>query len=128
MKLLEQEHASLSTLVCTTPAAKKHAEAGISYVSYLRLNWLDKSLWASWSQYGREKAAVVLKRPIDGVIPTTNHLESFNAVLKRKYIPRWQHSGNRLRFDVFIHHLILKIIPEIFAQRRIREHYCQQTF
>lgn len=57
------------------------------------------------------------------LIPTTNHLESFNAVLKRKYIPRWQRSGNRLRFDIFINYLVLKILPEIFSQRRMKAHY-----
>lgn len=123
MALLEGEHRFLSTLAATTPAAKKQADAGIVYTEYLRSTWLEKSLWSSWSQYGLDQAAVRLKRPTEGVIPTTNHLESFNAVLKRKYIPRWQHSGNRLRFDIFIHHLILKILPEVFAQRRIRQHY-----
>ena len=52
-----------------------------------------------------------------------NHLESFNAVLKCKYIPAWQHSGNQLRFDIFIHHLILKIPPEIFVQRRMQHDF-----
>ena len=39
------------------------------------------------------------------------------------YIPAWEHSENRLRFDIFIHHLILKILPEIFAQRRMQQDF-----
>jgi hypothetical protein len=126
--LLATEYHSLSTLAETTPAAKKQAGAGIAYIEYLRSTWLEKSLWSSWSQYGLDQAAVRLKRPTEGIIPTTNHLELFNAVLKRKYILQWQHSGNHLRFDIFIHHLILKILPEVFAQRRIRQHYATYPY
>ncbi|KAF8197588.1 hypothetical protein BJ912DRAFT_1078958 [Pholiota molesta] len=121
--LVSQEQKSISTIIETTPAAAKHGSASLLYLAYLRNTWLEKSLWASWSQSGRDQAAIVLSRPVEGVIPTTNHLESFNAVLKRKYIPRWQRSGNRLRFDVFIHYLALKILPELFAQRRMKTHY-----
>jgi len=75
--------------------------AGISYIDYLRSTWLEKN---------RDH------QPNNQV---TNNLESFNALLKRKYIPQWSNSGNRLRLNIFIHYLILKILPEVFAQRRI---------
>jgi len=116
------ERSFLTNLALTTaPDTKQYASTAISYLDYLSSTGLDKSLWASWSQYGRDQAAAKLRRtPFEGVLPTTNNLESFNAVLKRKYIPTWQRSGNRLRFDVCVHHLVLKILPEIFAQRRMQ--------
>lgn len=84
---------------------------------------MDTAMWSSWSQNRRDRAAAVLKCAVDGVLPTTNHLESFNGILKRKYIPQWQRSGNRLRFDVFIHHLVCKILPVIFAQRQMNKEH-----
>ncbi|KAF8960687.1 hypothetical protein BDZ97DRAFT_1760510 [Flammula alnicola] len=121
--LIDKENEFLESLVKTTPDAKKFTTGAISYLQYFQANWMDTTIWSSWSQNGRDRAAVVLKRAVDGVLPTTNHLEAFNCILKRKYIPQWQRSGNRLRFDVFIHHLVFKILPVIFAQRRMkREH------
>jgi hypothetical protein len=121
--LLAKEREFLESLIKTTPEAKKLASGGISYLQYFNGTWMDHTMWSSWSQNGRDRAAAVLKRTVDGVLPTTNHLESFNGILKRKYIPQWQRSGNRLRFDLFIHHLVCKILPVIFAQRRMnREH------
>lgn len=84
---------------------------------------MHESLWQSWSQKGRAVASVILKIPIEGVLPTTNHLESFNCLLKRKYIPRWQRSGSRLRFDFLIHVLITQILPDIFASRLANQNY-----
>lgn len=120
INLITGEEAFLNDLCLTTAEAKRHAGAGLAYLGYMRETWLNESLWSSWSQHGRDRASTKLQRPVEGILPTTNHLESFNAVLKRKYIPAWQRSGNRLRFDIFIHHLILKILPEIFAQRRMQ--------
>lgn len=96
------------------------AKAGIQFLEYMKTTWLPVELWKSWSRYGREEASRRLRIPVQGVLPTTNHLESFNAVLKRKHIRQWQRSGHRLRFDVFIHHLIVRILPHIFAKRRLR--------
>jgi hypothetical protein len=56
--------------------------------------------------------------PIEGVLPTTNHLESFNAVLKTQHLPQWQRSGTRLRIDFLILILITKILPGIFTLRQ----------
>ncbi|KAH9960984.1 hypothetical protein BGW80DRAFT_1438809 [Lactifluus volemus] len=66
-------------------------------------------------------AASRLGIPIEGVLPTTNHLESFNRVIKKKHLSYWQHSGYRLRFDVLIFHLIRHILPFVFAQVRQRD-------
>lgn len=84
---------------------------------------MPEPLWQSWSHKGRTIASAILKIPIEGVLPTTNHLEAFNGLLKRKYIPRWQRSGSRLRFDFLIHILITKILSDIFASRLSHKSY-----
>jgi len=78
--------------------AKKYTDAGLRFLEYLQVNWLDETLWFSWSQHGQNIAASQLKQPVEGVIPTTNHLKFFNAILKQKYITQWQNAGNWLRF------------------------------
>ncbi|KAJ6448730.1 hypothetical protein C8R47DRAFT_1181520 [Mycena vitilis] len=65
----------------------------IKHVDYLSTYWTTEALWKSWSDYGRKVAAALLGCAMDGVIPTTNHLESFNGVLKRKHLRR---GGNAL--------------------------------
>jgi hypothetical protein len=80
-------------------------------------------LWQSWSEFGRIRASSILKIPIDGVIPTTNHLESFNAILKRKHLAALLHSGHRLRFDSLIHLLITRVLPDIFKHRKAQADY-----
>ena len=65
------------------------AEKGQKHLKdYLLGYWCTESLWCSWSDYGRIAAARILNCPLDGVLPTTNHLESFNGVLKRKHLRR----------------------------------------
>ena len=123
MNLITGKEAFLNDLFLTTVEAKRHAGAGLVYLEYMQETWLNESLWSSWSQHGHDQASTKIQRPVEGILPTTNHLEAFNAVLKRKYIPAWQCSGNRLRFNIFIHHLILKILPEIFAQQRMQHDF-----
>ncbi len=94
-----------------------------TYLDYMLKTWMPIELWAGWSRFGRDKAAVRLGIALEGVIPTTNHLESLNGALKRKYIPQWQHSGHRLRFDVLIYHLVSGILPQIYAQQRMITDY-----
>jgi len=113
----------LLNLANTQPEAKKFANAGVDFLKYLRETWLDEALWSSWSQYGRNLAATRLKQPVEGIILMTNHLESFNGILKQKYVAQWQKAGNWLRFDIFIHHLISKILPQIFARHRLLSKY-----
>lgn len=86
---------------------------------------MPEPLWQSWSHYGRIIASQILKIPVEGILPTTNHLESFNGLLKRKYLPQWQRCGTRLRVDFLILILITKILPEIFALRRTLRDYKQ---
>lgn len=99
--------------------SKKVGEAGASYLAYFTKTWMSPDLWGSWSTKGRNNAAVMLGIPIEGVLPTTNHLESFNGVLKRKHIANWQRAGRKLRFDVLIFRLITNILPNIYAQHRL---------
>ncbi|EIM80782.1 uncharacterized protein STEHIDRAFT_115633 [Stereum hirsutum FP-91666 SS1] len=99
--------------------------AGIIFLDYLTSTWMSEDLWKSWSQRGRNDAATRLGVPVDGILPTTNHLESFNGVLKNDDLPELQRAGRRLRFDVLIFYLITKILPRIFAQLRVDRHYLE---
>ena len=103
----------------TNPKSESSGRAGLKYTEYLEATWMAESLWNSWSEEGRSRAAAVLGVDIGDVLPTTNHLESFNGVLKRKHIGQWQHSGRKLRFDVLVFRLILYIMPNIYAQFRL---------
>ncbi|KAJ3527538.1 hypothetical protein NM688_g8115 [Phlebia brevispora] len=117
-RLIAEEEKECSFLA-TQSDGKKIAEGGLAYLAYLTKTWMPIEMWRSWSHRGREEAAQRLGIPIDGVIPTTNHLEALNRNLKHKYIPQWQHSGHRLRFDVLIYHLTTSILPHIYAQHRM---------
>lgn len=83
------------------------------------------ALWRSWSEWGRLAASVVMNVAIEGVLPTTNHLESFNAILKRKHLKNWLHSGHRLRFDFLIHVLITRILPGVYGRRQAQRAYSE---
>jgi hypothetical protein len=96
------------------------ASAALKYLEYLVSTWMSLAMWRSWSHWGR---LAVLGKPLEGVFPTTNHLKSFNSVLKHKHITQWQHSGHRLRFDSFILLLITQILPCIYSQRQFRKDY-----
>ena len=84
---------------------------------------MSLQMWQSWSDFGQVRASAALKISIDGVIPTTNHLESFNGILKRKHLASFLHSGHRLRFDSLIHILITRILPGIFSYRKSQNKY-----
>lgn len=84
---------------------------------------MPKPLWDGWSTEGRTHAAEILGVDISSVLSTTNHLESFNGVLKRKHIAQWQRSGQRLRFDVLVFRLILYVLPNVYAQSRLRRSF-----
>ncbi|KAF8493527.1 hypothetical protein JB92DRAFT_2818763 [Gautieria morchelliformis] len=99
------------------------AMAGLAYLDYMTNTWMPYSLWKGWSHKGHLEASHILKLPIEGVIPTTNHLEAFNAVLKHKYIHQWQRAGKRLRFDLFVYLLITQILPGIFTRRCLQRTY-----
>ena len=98
-------------------------QAGIKHLDYFIAHWMSMPTWRSWSEWGRLAASTAMNVSINGVVPTTNHLESFNAILKRKHLPSWLHSGHRLRFDSLIHILITRILPGIFNYRRAQQEY-----
>ncbi|EPS94902.1 hypothetical protein FOMPIDRAFT_1095422, partial [Fomitopsis schrenkii] len=62
------------------------AANGIKHLEYLTNYWTTENLWSSWSNHGRAIAAGILHCAIEGVLPTTNHLEAFNRVLKRDHL------------------------------------------
>lgn len=99
------------------------ALGALKHIEYLGSFWMSRDLWGSWSAKGRRFASLLLDIPEESVIPTTNHLEAFNFVLKHKYIGEFTHNGHRLRFDIFISLLITQILPEIFAKSLIRTRY-----
>ncbi|EJD45844.1 hypothetical protein AURDEDRAFT_165300 [Auricularia subglabra TFB-10046 SS5] len=88
------------------------------HLNYLDSFWLKEDLWRSWADYGRQHAAATLGCTIAAVAPTSNHLESFNRVLKQTHLRRWQNGGRRLRLDVLMMLLITRILPSIYEQRR----------
>ncbi|KAI0683350.1 hypothetical protein BC835DRAFT_1311092 [Cytidiella melzeri] len=97
------------------------AESVLGHLNYLNIYWLREALWVSWSKAGQLRLAMCLKRPVNGIVPTTNHLESFNGVLKRKHLRRWQNNGQRLRLDVLVHVLVLYALPSIFQQQCLKD-------
>ncbi|KAI0745285.1 hypothetical protein C8Q76DRAFT_806652, partial [Earliella scabrosa] len=97
--------------------------AGLEYLAYLHGTWMPEEMWRSWSRRGREDVAARMGVAVEEVLPTTNHLESFNGTLKRRYIPQWQHSGTRLRFDLLIYHLVVSILPRIYGRQRMLSGY-----
>ena len=116
VKILADEQVDLLAIAQLGGTLSQAAlKSGVSYISYLSEMWMPESLWQSWYQQGHSVASSILKIPIEGVLPTTNHLESFNSVLKQKHIPRWQCSGSCLCFDFLIQILINNILPDIFA-------------
>ncbi|EPQ51420.1 hypothetical protein GLOTRDRAFT_96192 [Gloeophyllum trabeum ATCC 11539] len=120
--LIEEERSNCRALEKLGGAgAAPAAQAGLKYLDYLKTMWMPEPLWLGWSRQARIRASAILSVPVDDILTTTNHLESFNHVLKNKCLPQWQHSGARLRFDFLIHILITEFIPEFFASRRERE-------
>ncbi|KAI0077030.1 hypothetical protein K474DRAFT_1555911, partial [Panus rudis PR-1116 ss-1] len=71
---------------CQDPESQSAAEAGFAFLNYMSATWMPLEMWRSWSQFGRERAANRLGVPLSKILTTTNHLESFNGALKRKYI------------------------------------------
>ncbi|KAJ3861149.1 hypothetical protein EV359DRAFT_84614 [Lentinula novae-zelandiae] len=122
MERLSQSRVYLISLA-DDPAAKLASKGGISHLDYLEKYWMPVPMWQSWSEWGHITASALLRIAVEDVIPTTNHLESFNAILKRKYIRSWLHSGHHLRFDVLIMLLVTRILPDIFKRWVSRKNY-----
>ncbi|KAJ6573241.1 hypothetical protein B0H10DRAFT_2349038 [Mycena sp. CBHHK59/15] len=108
-ELLEAERQVMVGLSAEHPRAARKAT---EHINYLDSYWTTDNLWPSWSDYGRTVLASMLGAAVDGVIPTTNHLESFNRVFKRIHL---------LRVDVLIHAIVVYILPSIFEERRVNQ-------
>ncbi|KAK7030508.1 hypothetical protein VNI00_014107, partial [Paramarasmius palmivorus] len=117
-----QEHTYLTGLL-SNPLSSNTAQGGLAHIAYLNENWMSESMWRSWSDWSRIAASARIGIPVDSVLPTTNHLEAFNAVLKRKHLANWLHSGHRLRFDFLIFILISRILPSIYLQHKVQKDY-----
>ncbi|EIM79023.1 uncharacterized protein STEHIDRAFT_164089 [Stereum hirsutum FP-91666 SS1] len=120
IRLVTAERETLEALKASDPSAATAADAGISHLKYLSDNWVDdEMLWKSWSNHGRHVAAKILGCTFEFVLPTTNHLESFNNLLKNKHLHRWQNNSRPLRLDVLVNLLVFKVFPSIFEERKM---------
>ncbi|CAK5263805.1 unnamed protein product [Mycena citricolor] len=81
--LITSHRSNLEALRVQAPEAERTAISACAFLDYLVSMWMPNSMWQSWSQYGRVIASRLLNVPMDGVLPTTNHLEAFNGLLKR---------------------------------------------
>ena len=80
--LIEDEQVNITALSKQGPASETAATWGIAFLDYMLAMWMPEALWQGWSRKGRTIAAALLRILIKGVLPTTNHLESFNSLLK----------------------------------------------
>jgi hypothetical protein len=97
-------------------------ERGIKHLNdYLLGHWMMDALWHSWSDFGCHIATQIMNCPLKGVLPTTNHLELFNGLLKWKHLWHWQNGGRHLHVDVLLKILITKVLPSIFEQRKMEK-------
>ncbi|KAK7051223.1 hypothetical protein VNI00_004723 [Paramarasmius palmivorus] len=125
MDLLAKERTYLIFIQNSNPSAEKAVKAGLVHIAYLNEHYMSLEMWQSWSAWGRLAASTKIGVAVEDVVPTTNHLESFNGVLKRKHLVAWLRSGHRLRFDFFIFILITRILPGIFRRRRNQRRFSQ---
>ena len=118
---------SIFEQLSTSPTADScvHAKGGQKHLDYLTENWITLALWQSWSEFGCESASALLKIPVAGIIPKTNHLKSFNGLLKQKHLAMWLHSGHHLCFDFLINILITRILPVVYSHNRAQQQYKQ---
>lgn len=78
---------------------------------YLRDWWCRVELWQSWSNFGRGVAATRLGVAVEGVLPTTNHLESFNNVFKHGHLGRFRRGRPQLRIETLLITLLARSLP-----------------
>ncbi|KAK7001142.1 hypothetical protein R3P38DRAFT_3327238 [Favolaschia claudopus] len=99
LRLVEEKLVATTTWDERRTSHGAPAEKGLLHLDYLSSYWLSYELWASWSDFGRYTAAGILGCGFEG---------SFNGLLKRKYLRRWQRGGRRLRVDVLINVIVNK--------------------
>ncbi|KAF9028254.1 hypothetical protein BDZ89DRAFT_1015180 [Hymenopellis radicata] len=119
-QLIASEVAALEAEQTAEDESDTVFERALAHLQYLDGYWMSKELWASWSDFARLGAARLMNRSPESIFMTTNHLESFNNVLKNNRLAHQQRGGRRLRLDVLIHFLILDMLPSIFETRRLQ--------
>lgn len=100
---------------------KKQSKGALSFLAYLQGFLKSESYWQMWSASGVQLAAYRLNIPVEKVVRTTNHLESFNSRLKRKYFAAYQNSGRLPRIDVWVLVLVQTVIPQILEERQAQQ-------
>ncbi|KAI0324238.1 hypothetical protein GY45DRAFT_1340931 [Cubamyces sp. BRFM 1775] len=123
LHLVTSQECGLSRIASQGAKGEKAAVAIKSFVQYLQGTWMPMEMLRSWAKKGQVDVAALMKIPLEKVVTTSNHLESFNGKLKKAHIPQWQHSGRRLRFDILIYHLVADIVPRIFARHCVTSAY-----
>ena len=116
---VNRERAELDLILLTGDGTI--AKSALDHINYLSSYWLaSEPLWHSWSDKGRQDAATILRCPIESVVGTTNHLESFNGLLKNHKLQRYKRNGYRMRLDLLTRVLVDNILPGIFKRSRLR--------
>ena len=110
MEIVSAKNDYLTHILVPYKYCKKFADQGSKLLDYLKKEWLRTELYSSWSQYSQKLASSALSIPVDGVLTTTNHLESFNSLLKKTHLKDWRKSRQRLCIDTFIKFLIPAIV------------------
>ncbi|KAI0661954.1 hypothetical protein C8Q70DRAFT_909458, partial [Cubamyces menziesii] len=86
LRLIASQEDGIPRTASEGAEGQKAAEAIKSFVQYLRGTWMPIDMWRSWARKGRADAAALMNVPLEKVITTTNHLESFNGKLKNAHI------------------------------------------
>lgn len=95
---------------------RKKSKGGLAFLAYFK-SYLDvRSFWLSWSKAGVIEAARRLGIPVNKVPRTTNHLESWNGHLKKKWYMAYHRSGRLPRIDTWVLITITKVMPEFFKE------------
>jgi hypothetical protein len=122
---------SLSNSSSTT-LDKARSKGGLAFLGYFKSYLALQGFWKSWSRAGIIEAARILQKPIDSIPHTTNHLESFNGRVKKKYFDAYQHSGRLPRLDAWVLLLGTWVIPDFFAEydghRKTEDYYETMRF
>ncbi|KAG8729543.1 hypothetical protein FRC11_008513 [Ceratobasidium sp. 423] len=118
--LVNEEISALNRLAANSIYASA-AGKGLAHLGYLSSYWVTEALWECWSNSGRCAAAAVIGVAVHEVVMTNNHLESFNGLLKHKMLKGWSRGGRRIRVDILVFMLALKIAQSIFQKRRLEE-------
>ncbi|GAA5860424.1 hypothetical protein JCM8547_000300 [Rhodosporidiobolus lusitaniae] len=96
----------VKTRIATAQPSAAVGNGARVYLAYLLANWLKLGLFDDWSDASRDSAARALAVPLDVIVNTSNHLESFNNLVRR-ILPQ----------------IAAKRVAEAAALRRRRPHF-----